>query len=111
MPDIKFVRHHALTIAQARAIVQKAADEFAEEYGVSCEWRGNALHFHRSGIDGRVSVTASEIRLEVTLGFVMRRLKGTIVSHIERDLDQALEARPPRAPARKPGRKTARSAR
>jgi putative polyhydroxyalkanoate system protein len=111
MSDIKFVRRHTLTIAQARTVVQKAADEFAGEYGVSCEWRGNTLHFHRSGIDGRVHVTDSEFHLEVTLGFMMRRLKGRIVAHIERDLDQALEERLRRASTRKPARKTARHAR
>ena len=111
MSDIKLVRRHSLTIAKARGLVQKAADEFAAEYGVSTEWHGNTLHFHRAGIDGRISVTDSEIRLTVTLGFMMRRLKGTIVEHIERDFDAVLPTRTAAAAAKRPARKAARTAR
>jgi putative polyhydroxyalkanoate system protein len=109
--DIKLVRRHALTIAQARALVQKAADDFASEYGVSTEWRGNTLHFHRAGIDGQICVTDSEVRLDVSLGFMMRRFRGTIVHHIERDLDGVLPRRKPGAAAKKPARKAARTSR
>lgn len=90
MADIEFVKPHSLTVAKARALVQKTADAMAAEYGLSNEWRGNTLHFHRSGVDGQMHVTDSEIRLHVTLGFLLKAFKATFVEHIERNFDQLL---------------------
>jgi putative polyhydroxyalkanoate system protein len=77
-----------LTIAKAKALVQKAADALAEEYDLTSEWHGNTLHFHRSGVDGQMHVTGSEVRLHVTLGFLLRGFKKTFVDHIERNFDK-----------------------
>jgi hypothetical protein len=54
-----------------------------------------------------VHVTGSEIRLDVTLGFLLKPLKGKFVGLIERNFDKVL-TREPRAQAKKPARKTAR---
>ena len=66
MSDFKLVKHHSLPIAKAKARVQKVADGLAAEYALCSEWHGNTLRFHRSGVDGQVHVTDSEIRLDVT---------------------------------------------
>ena len=93
MADIEFVKPHALTVAKAKALVQETADALAAEYGLSSEWHGNTLHFHRSGVDGRMHVTDSEIRLHVTLGFLLKAFKGAFVEHIERNFDRFLAER------------------
>ena len=49
MADIELVKPHSLTVVKAKALVQQAADALAAEYGLSSEWRGDSLHFHRSG--------------------------------------------------------------
>jgi putative polyhydroxyalkanoate system protein len=107
MSDFTLVKRHSLPIAKVKVRVQKVADELAAEYALSSEWHGNTLRFHRSGVDGRVHVTGSEIRLDVTLGFLLKPLKGKFVNHIERSFDKVL-SREPRAQAKKPTRKTAR---
>ncbi|HYM48198.1 MAG TPA: polyhydroxyalkanoic acid system family protein [Burkholderiaceae bacterium] len=105
MSDIKLVRPHSLPITKAKALVQKAADSLAAEYNLSSEWHGNTLRFHRSGVDGQMHVTASEIQLEVTLGFLLRAFKGKFVDHIERNFDTLLAEKGGPAPAKKPARK------
>lgn len=109
MSDITLVKPHSLSIGKAKALVQKAADELAAEYELSSEWDGNTLHFHRSGIDGQMHVTHSQIRLYVTLGFLLRPFRGTFIAHIERNFDELLVEREPRPRANKPARKTART--
>jgi putative polyhydroxyalkanoate system protein len=94
MADIELVKPHSLTIAKARALVQKAADSLAAEYDLGSEWQGNTLHFHRSGVDGRMHVTDSDIRLEVSLGFLLKAFKRTLVEHIERHFDKLLAGQP-----------------
>ena len=90
MADIELVKPHTLARSKAKALVQKAADALAAEYGLSSEWRGDSLHFHRSGVDGEMQVDDSEIRLEVTLGFLLKAFKNKLLDQIERDFDRLL---------------------
>jgi putative polyhydroxyalkanoate system protein len=107
MSDINLVKPHSLPLAKAKALVQKVADGLAAEYELSSEWHSNTLHFHRSGVDGQVYVTGSEIRLDVTLGFLLKPLKGKFVDYIERNFDKVL-TRKPTARAKKSATKRAR---
>ena len=82
MPDIKLVRPHSLPLAKAKALAQKTADALAEEYDLTSEWHGDTLRFHRSGVNGHMHVTNSEIRLDVTLGLLLKAFKAKIAGHI-----------------------------
>ena len=106
MSDIELIKFHSLPIAKAKALVQKAADGLIAEYGLSSEWDGNTLHFHRSGVDGQACVTSSEIRLSVSLGFLLKPLKGKFVSRIEQDFDRLFGEQAPRVQSKKPARQT-----
>ena len=90
MSDIQLVRPHSLPLAKAKALAQKTADALAAEYDLASEWHGNTLRFHRSGVDGQMHVTDSEIRLDVTLGLLLKAFKGKIAGHIERNFDELL---------------------
>ena len=94
MSDIKVVRKHELPIAKAKALAQKAADALASEYNLTSEWHGDTLRFHRSGVEGEMHVTASEIRLDVTLGFLLKAFKAKLVEHIERNFDKLMSDTP-----------------
>ncbi|MBC8119855.1 MAG: polyhydroxyalkanoic acid system family protein [Burkholderiaceae bacterium] len=110
MSDIKVVRHHALPLAKARAMAQEAADALAAEYNLTSEWHGNTLRFHRAGVDGVMHVKATQIQLEVTLGFLLKAFKGKLVEHIERNFDKLMPEREVEAPARKATKTTAKKA-
>jgi putative polyhydroxyalkanoate system protein len=90
MADIKMIKYHSLPMPQARALVQRAADNLAQEYDLVSKWAGNTLHFRRSGVQGEMSVSASEIHLEVTLGFLLKAFKAKFVEHIEHNFDTLL---------------------
>jgi len=90
MADIKMIKYHQLPMPQARALVQKAADDLAEEYDLVSHWAGNTLHFRRSGVQGEMRVSAGEIDLEVTLGFLLRAFRTKFVEHIEHNFDTLL---------------------
>ena len=90
MADIKMIKYHALPLAKAKQLVQKAADDLGDEYDLTSEWHGDTLRFHRSGVEGQMKVTSSEIHLDVTLGFLLRPFKAKFVEHIEHNFDQLL---------------------
>lgn len=91
MSDIELVRRHSLSIPQAKAQVQKAADALAAEHDLQSEWHGDTLYFQRAGVRGQIEVSDSQIRLEATLGFLLKPFKATFLSHIERDLNKYLD--------------------
>jgi putative polyhydroxyalkanoate system protein len=97
MSDIKYVRSHALPLKQAKAVAQKTADDLAAEYDLVSEWDGDVLHFHRSGVEGHMKVSADKIALDVKLGFLLRPFKQKFEQHIERHLDELLAAAPEKA--------------
>ncbi len=105
MSDIELVKRHSLSIAKARALVQKAADDLTEKYDLTSEWDADTLRFRRQGVDGRMQVTDTEIRLDVTLGFLLKAFKGRLLEHIERTFDTFLAEGAPRARAKKTPRK------
>lgn len=111
MSDIKYVRKHSLPLAQAKKVAQRTADDLADEYDLVSEWEGDTLHFHRSGVDGHMRVTAAEIDLNVKLGFLLKPFKARFEQHIERHLDELLDAAPvmaanaaPKSSAKAPAR-------
>jgi putative polyhydroxyalkanoate system protein len=121
MADIKMIKYHALPMARARQLVQKAADDLGDEYDLTSEWHGDTLRFHRSGVEGQMKVTAAEIHLDVTLGFLLRPFKAKFVEHIEHNFDRLLAhaaakgehkaaGKPEKKPAKKPAKKTPRKA-
>ena len=105
MSDIKLVKPHSLPIAKAKALVQKAVDELASEHGLTREWHGNTLHVHRSGVDGHMHVTDSEIRVDISLSFLMKPFKAKLVDHIERTFERLFAKPKPRVHSGEPARK------
>lgn len=90
MPDIHMVRHHGVSLARARDLAQRAADDLAREYDLVTRWVGNTLHFQRSGVQGAMRVDDERIDLEVTLGFLLKAFRASFVKHIEREFDSLL---------------------
>jgi putative polyhydroxyalkanoate system protein len=90
MADIKMIKYHALPLAKAKQLVQKAADDLGKEYDLTSEWHGHTLRFHRSGVEGHMKVTAADIHLDVTLGFLLKPFKAKFVERIEHNFDRLL---------------------
>lgn len=108
MSDIHITRSHHLSLAQAKAAVQEAADDLAAEYDLQSHWKGNTLHFERSGVEGSMKVSASAIELDVKLGFLLRAFRSSFEGHIERHLDQHLGEHAKLAAGGKPAAKSSR---
>jgi putative polyhydroxyalkanoate system protein len=108
MSEIRYKREHHLSVKEAKKVAQKAADDLGREYDLVSEWEGDTLHFHRSGVDGHMHVTAHYIDLNVKLGFLLRPFKSAFEHHIERNLDALLAATP--KTAAKAAKKTTRKA-
>jgi putative polyhydroxyalkanoate system protein len=92
MAAIDIRRKHGRSLKDARAAVERIAEAIGEEYGIKHVWKGNELHFSRSGVDGRISVARHDVHIHAELGWLVGALKGAIEHEIERQLDQEFGA-------------------
>ncbi len=81
------IRHaHSLSMDQAREALDEVARKLADRFEVASEWRHDALHFSRSGVDGRIALEPSQVHVTAKLGFLLSAMKGPIEAEIRRVL-------------------------
>ena len=102
MADIDLRRQHGLGLAGARAAADEMLGHLARRFGLQGAWQGNILEFERPGLKGALALTARELHLTVTLGFLLSTMKGTLERAVTDELDQ-LFTRKKGSPRRKKG--------
>ena len=95
MADIELHRTHHLGLRGARAAADKMAERLDEKFDLSSEWKGDTLQFSRAGVNGRLVVTDHDMTLDITLGFMLKMMKGPIEKAVHEQLDRVLDAEPP----------------
>ncbi len=88
MPKIDIHRPHQLSIAEARAVVDKVAERMQEKFTMGGQWQGNTFQFSRSGVSGSIAVESDAIRVKAELGIILSPLKGMVEQEIRRKLDE-----------------------
>lgn len=88
MADIDIRRDHALPVKEAKIRVERIAERIAERFDVEYGWKGNTLRFLRSGVEGQIAVSASEVHVVVRLGFLLFALRPSIEREIDRVIDE-----------------------
>lgn len=88
MPKIDIRRPHQLSLAEARAVVEKVATRMQEKFGMSGQWEGDTLRFSRPGVTGGIAVASDAIHVTAELGMMLTPLKGMIEQEIRRKLDE-----------------------
>lgn len=112
MADISLTRKHQLGLKGAKTAADKMSVRLNDKFNLVSSWTGDTLHFQRSGVNGKMLVSETHMELEVTLGFLLKAMKGPIEKAVVENLDSALASAKPaatasaKAPA-KPATKTA----
>ena len=106
MADISMKRTHHLGLKGARVAADKMAEKLGEKFDLTGDWKGNTLHFNRPGVNGTLAVTDHDMQLEVTLGFMLKMMKGPIEKAVHEQLDNVLDAAKAPATAAKAPAKT-----
>ena len=91
MADISLERSHKLGLKGAHAAANQMADKLAEKFDLKGTWSGNTLNFSRPGVNGTLAVTETNMKLEVTLGFMLKMMKGPIERSVHEQLELVLK--------------------
>jgi putative polyhydroxyalkanoate system protein len=97
LADLHIRREHSLTLAAARKIARSWAEQVQSEFGMQCSYAEGAkedcIDFTRSGVKGRLLVTADHFDLDAKLGFLLGAFKGKIEAEIVKNLDNLLASK------------------
>lgn len=108
MTQLHIHRDHTLGLAAARKIALSWAEQVEAEFDMACTYEEGKhedwVQFKRSGVTGKLHVTADHFDLDAKLGFLLGAFKGRIEAEIVKNLDDLLATK---APAKKAAAKSA----
>ncbi|MGA2549870.1 MAG: polyhydroxyalkanoic acid system family protein [Burkholderiaceae bacterium] len=93
MSAIDLHRRHGVNLKQAKSAAKRLQSQIEKEFDLKGNWKGNTLHFSRSGLSGTLVVTDKDVDIHVELGLLLSALRGRIQSEIESKLDELFGAR------------------
>jgi putative polyhydroxyalkanoate system protein len=94
MADIDIRRAHHAGHAAARKIADHMAETLGRRFGLTGHWDGDVLRFERPGVTGTLTLGPKDLHLSVTLGFLLKAMKGSIERAIHEELDELLAGKP-----------------
>jgi putative polyhydroxyalkanoate system protein len=83
MPDIRVERSHAIGKDAALAAALKVAERLKEKAQVNYRVAGDMIEFERSGAKGRLVIADDKVTAEITLGLLMKPMRGMIEKKLE----------------------------
>ena len=92
MADIDLTRVHNLGLKAARAQADRLAEHLGRKFDLKGDWDGNVLRFERPGVSGSLAITEKDLRLLVSLGFLLKAMKGSIEKAVVNELDTLFAA-------------------
>jgi putative polyhydroxyalkanoate system protein len=94
VPDIRIHRDHTLGLAKARKVAWQWAEHAEKSFDMECSViegeTSDTVAFTRSGVNGRLIVTADHFDLDAKLGFLLGAFAKTIEAEIMKNLDDLL---------------------
>ena len=88
MANIDIVRKHGKSIAESRKSVEKVAQKIAQKFELTYGWKGNTLHFERSGVHGSIVVGTGQVHVKAHLSFLLFAIQGAVEREIQGVLDR-----------------------
>jgi putative polyhydroxyalkanoate system protein len=83
MADIRVERRHTIGKPAALAAALRVAERMQEKAQVQFRVNGDAIDFERSGAKGRIVVAEQTVTAEVTLGLLLKPMRGFIEQKID----------------------------
>lgn len=95
MATIDIRRSHTLSKDEAKTRAETLAKGMQDKFGIVWRWAGDAITFDTpsgaaKGTKGEVSVTDSEVRVQIDLPFMLKMMKGTVESRVNEKLKEIL---------------------
>lgn len=90
MATIDMSRDHSLGLEEAKLRANQILDRLKTGTGIQGTWTGNKFDI-TAPAKGTFTVTATNVRLEIDLPFLLRPIKGRIEAKITEEFDRSLK--------------------
>ena len=91
MPKYQLDIPHTLAPEEAKQRIADATGKLSTDYGATCTWKSdNELAVSRKGLDARVMLEPSRVRIDMNLGFLMTPFAELIKTGITKKLTAIL---------------------
>jgi putative polyhydroxyalkanoate system protein len=91
MADIRVERKHGLGKQAAHAAALKVAERLKEKAQVDYRVSGDTIEFERTGAKGRIVIGEDSVVAEISIGFMLRPMRGMIESKIDEYFERYLK--------------------
>jgi putative polyhydroxyalkanoate system protein len=88
MSRIHLRREHDLTPKAARRKVERVAEALAKKFDAECTWKGDVLMVEHPSVNGKVTLSESDVVIEAKLGFLVAMFRDRIDEELVRILDR-----------------------
>ena len=88
MPSIDIHYPHTKTLKDAKTKVTQVAEEIGKKFDMTYAWKGETLHFERSGVKGQIALDKDAVHVTAELGFLLSMLKPAVEREIHKRLEQ-----------------------
>ncbi len=86
MAIIHIKQQHKLSHDEARARIEKIAEDLKHKLDADYQWDGDSLRFKRSGASGSIDLGDDQIELKIKLGMLLAPMKPKIEKYITENL-------------------------
>ena len=73
-------------------MADRLLEKLGQDFGLQGHWAGDVLRFHRPGVQGQLALGPGDLRLQVTLGFLLKAMRGKIEHSIRGELERLFPA-------------------
>jgi putative polyhydroxyalkanoate system protein len=89
MSEIRITRKHKLSAKKARAAAEHVAADLRKEYNLDYAWDDEGvLHFKRTGLHGKLTLTKGYVSVHVHLGLLLIAFRSVLEREIHEYFDQ-----------------------
>lgn len=89
MADIDITHNHSIGKEAAKQKADGILQSLGSQYGIKGAWSGDVFNINKP-VEGKFTVTDTSVRVELTLGFMMRAIKGKIEQEVRGHLTKSL---------------------
>lgn len=83
-------RKHQKNKEAVKEIVEQIAVELSNEFGVSYTWKGDALNFSRTGVNGTIKTHEDEIEVNISKSFFIPLSDAFLKEKVNEYMDKYL---------------------
>ncbi len=92
MSDILIQRAHGQSLERACELVALLAEKISDSLGAQPQWENSQqVRFQQMGASGVLSCDPEQLKVQISLGFLLQGMRATVEEKIHSQLDKLLD--------------------